>query len=168
MKQFLIILILLSATTAQAQKRKKTTTTTTTTTTVVPSTNPDYWPLVWVSNVDMNISYDTTICGMVNFKWNQQPNFSTQRDTKYTNLGYYYLRSTPITYTPQYPCNGGMYSTTNSYYYTLNSGCSFTGNHSFEFTITYYWKDDANEQIVGYASKPIIVTTGRNQWECNK
>jgi hypothetical protein len=134
-----------------------------------PCANYPTYPLVYEAATDWNIKVDTTICGMVVFKWDPQPGFNPVTDTCYTIARYYYIGFSPISAIGG--CTGGgSISNTNSYYYTLGAGCSLWPGGKYIMGITYYERNVELQKTFVRSSKAIEFTAGtRAPWlnNCN-
>ena len=134
-----------------------------------PCSNYPVYPLVYETATDWNIKVDTTICGMVVFKWDPQPGFNPVTDTCYTIARYYYIGFSPISAIGG--CTGGgSISGTNSYYYTLGAGCSIWPGGKYIMGITYYERNIELQKTFVRSSKAIEFTAGtRAPWlnNCN-
>jgi hypothetical protein len=133
-----------------------------------PCANYPVYPIVNEEPTDWNIKVDTTICGMVIFKWDAQPGFNPVTDTCYTIARYYYIGFSPISGSG---CTGGgSISGTNSYYYTLGAGCSIWPGGKYTMGITYYERNVELQTVFVRSSKAIEFTAGtRTPWlnNCN-
>ena len=129
-----------------------------------PCANYPTYPLVYEAATDWNIKVDTTICGMVNFRWDPQPGFNPVTDTCYTIARYYYIGFSPISAIGG--CTGGgSISGTNSYYYTLGAGCSLWPGGKYIMGITYYERNVELQKTFVRSSKSIEFTAGtRAPW----
>lgn len=113
------------------------------------------YTIVNVQATNWNVTSDTSICGTLILRWNNQ-----NRPSGSSN---YYFDVTPKT--PN--CAGGLNTTSNILYYTYGSGCTFWPMATYSVTVKYNWKDDVNKKIFVYSSIPVTVVTGRGSWQCN-
>lgn len=134
-----------------------------------PCANYPVYPIVNEAPTDWNIKVDTTLCGMVIFKWDPQPGFNPVTDTCFTIARYYYIGFAPVGHTNG--CTGGgSISGTNSYYYTLGAGCSLWPGFKYVIGITYYERNTELQKTFVRSSKAIEFTAGtRAPWlnNCN-
>ena len=134
-----------------------------------PCASYPVYPIVNEEPTDWNIKVDTTICGMVIFKWDAQPGFNPVTDTCFTIARYYYIGFAPVGHTNG--CTGGgSISGTNSYYYTLGAGCSLWPGYKYTMGITYYERNVELQTTFVRASKTVEFTAGsRTPWlnNCN-
>lgn len=129
-----------------------------------PCANYPVYPIVNEAPTDWNIKVDTTLCGMVIFKWDPQPGFNPVTDTCYTIARYYYIGFAPLGGSSG--CTGGgSISGTNSYYYTLGAGCSIWPGGKYIMGITYYERNVELQKTFVRSSKAIEFTAGtRAPW----
>jgi hypothetical protein len=129
-----------------------------------PCASYPVYPIVNETPTDWNIKVDTTICGMVIFKWDAQPGFNPVTDTCFTIARYYYIGFAPVGHTNG--CTGGgSISGTNSYYYTLGAGCSLWPGYKYTMGITYYERNNELQTTFVRASKSVEFIAGtRAPW----
>lgn len=99
---------------------------------------PQYLP-----STDWNITIDTSICGTVIIRWDNQPGFVSYTDPCNSIHGKYYLNIQPRPNT----CSG-VTSTTNSYYYTLGSGCSMFPGGQYSVDISWVKRDTTAQRNI--------------------
>lgn len=118
---------------------------------------------------NFNITADTSICGMVVFRWDPQAGFNPVTDTCYTTARYYYINIAPVGHTNG--CiGGGSISSTNTYYYTMGAGCSIFPSYTYSVSVSYVEHNNALQKNIWHYSTPITFTAGtRAPWlnNCN-
>jgi len=134
-----------------------------------PCANYPVYPVEYSPSRDFNIRVDTTLCGMVIFRWDNQAGFNPVIDSCYTVARYYYLSFTNVGHTNG--CGGGgSLSSTNSYYYTLGAGCSLWMGYTYKVSITYVERNETLQKAIWHSSLPVTFTAGtRAPWlnNCN-
>jgi len=106
---------------------------------------------------DWNITADTSACGSLVLRWNQQTKPSWVK---------YVVIPTPLFPTTSL-CAGGLNSSTNVVYYQYGWGCSFAPSQNYGVKITYSVIDSVQKKTFVYTSLSDTITTGRGSWNCN-
>lgn len=129
-----------------------------------PCANYPVYPVEYSPSRDFGITVDTNICGMVIFRWNAQAGFNPVTDTCYTVARFYYISFSPVGHNNG--CvGGGSVSSTNSYYYTLGSGCSLFPSYTYNVSITYVERNTTLQKSIWHTSIPVTFTAGtRAPW----
>jgi hypothetical protein len=134
-----------------------------------PCANYPVYPVEYSPSRDFNITVDTTICGMVIFRWDAQQGFNPVTDTCYSIARYYYIGFENVGHTNACE-NGGSLSSTNSYYYTLGAGCSLFPSYTYKVYVRYIERDTTLQKNIWHTSMPVTFTAGtRAPWlnNCN-
>lgn len=130
-----------------------------------PCANYPVYPVEYSPSRDFGITVDTTICGVVIFKWNPQAGFNPVTDTCYTVARYYYIGFENVGHTNGCGPNGGSVSSTNSYYYMLGAGCSLFPSYTYKVYITYVERNETLQKSIWHSSIPVTFTAGsRAPW----
>lgn len=130
-----------------------------------PCANYPVYPVEYSPARDFGITVDTTICGMVIFRWAPQAGFNPVTDTCYTIARYYYISFQNVGHTNGCGPNGGSLSSTNAYYYTLGAGCSLFPSYTYSVSITYVERNTTLQKSIWHSSLPVTFTAGtRAPW----
>lgn len=130
-----------------------------------PCANYPVYPIEYSPVRDFGITVDTTICGMVIFRWDAQQGFNPVTDTCYTIARYYYIGFENVGHTNGCGPNGGSLSSTNAYYYTLGAGCSLWMGYTYKVSITYVERNTTLQKSIWHTSMPVTFTAGtRAPW----
>jgi hypothetical protein len=130
-----------------------------------PCANYPVYPVEYSPVRDFNIKVDTTICGVVIFRWDLQEGFNPVTDTCYTIARYYYISFQNVGHTNGCGPNGGSLSSTNSYYYFLGAGCSLFPSYTYNVSITYVERNTTLQKSIWHSSLPVTFTAGtRAPW----
>lgn len=139
-------------------------------TTTNPCQNYPVYPVINTTPTDWNITADTSRCGHITIRWNQQPGFSANVDSCDVMGGKYYIIFTKVIPDPTaYPC-GGSSVTTNAYYYTYGTGCSMLpGRTQYYVDIMWFQRDTVAKTTYQRYAQRTVITTGTNYlWNCTQ
>lgn len=122
-----------------------------------PGGNTQVFQIVNMPSTEWNINADTSACGSLVLRWNQQPKPSWVK---------YVILPTPLFQTTSL-CAGGLNSSTNVLYYQYGWGCSFAPSQMYAVKVTYSVVDSAQKKTFVYTSLSDTIHTGRGSWNCN-
>jgi hypothetical protein len=129
-----------------------------------PCANYPVYPIEYSPARDFGITVDTTVCGMVTFRWAPQAGFNPVTDTCYTIARYYYISFQNVGHTNGCE-NGGAVSSTNAYYYMLGAGCSVFPSYTYKVYVKYIERNTTLQKSIWHTSLPVTFTAGsRAPW----
>jgi hypothetical protein len=120
-----------------------------------PCANYVIYPSEYPASTDWNISVDTTTCGFVIIRWDNQPGFIAYNDSCNAVHGKYF-----VNITPRATSCAGSAVTTNAFYYQLGSGCSMWPNNTYTVNLTWVKRDTVAQKNIWYTSTAKTFVTG--------
>jgi hypothetical protein len=107
------------------------------------------------------LSYDTSICGYLIFRWNPVKPLSTDS----TKVGNYGLYIGPDPYASGY-CSGYLNTPNTILYYLYGAGCALQPDSTYKIGLGYSVVNYKNYTHTLYLADSITVRTGRGIWQC--
>lgn len=164
MKNILLILCVLFALSCEKESTKVTTSTTQDVA-LSKKKNP-VPPPVWKDSIvkvsgTWGLTYDTSICGYLIFRWNPVKPVSTD-SVKAGNYGLY-IGPDPFA---SGLCSGYLNTPNTILYYLYGAGCALQPDSTYKIGLGYSVMDWRTYTNTLYLSDSIMVHTGRGIWNC--
>jgi hypothetical protein len=115
------------------------------------------WKKIEMSPTNWNMKFDTSICGWLILRWDDQNRPVSTADVEVTPYR--------IVVTPR-DCPYSADCLTNLFYMKYGTSCMMKPSTDYQMQAAYVITDKVNYTITYYYSTPIAVRTGVWEWEC--